>query len=112
MLLAHPEQYRQLGEDNSVIPAAIDEVLRFSPSIVAWRRKAVIDTEIGGVPIPAGSNVLLVMGSANRDESVFAEPDLFDIARKNARSHLSFGFGIHYCLGNLLAKLQVRVVLE
>ena len=112
VLLAHPEQYRQLGEDNSVIPAAIDEVLRFSPSIVAWRRKAVIDTEIGGVPIPAGSNVLLVMGSANRDESVFAEPDLFDIARKNARSHLSFGFGIHYCLGNLLAKLQVRVVLE
>lgn len=112
VLLGHPDQYRELGSNPDAIPAAIDEVLRFSPSIVAWRRKALVDTEVGGVSIPQGSNVLLVMGSANRDETVFDEPELFDIARKNARSHLSFGFGIHYCLGNLLAKLQVRVVLE
>jgi cytochrome P450 len=112
VLLGHPDQYRELGTNPAAIPAAIDEVLRFSPSIVAWRRKALADSEIGGVVIPKGSNVLLVMGSANRDETVFDEPDLFDIARKNARSHLSFGFGIHYCLGNLLAKLQVKVVLE
>lgn len=112
VLLGHPDQYRELGSNPAAIPAAIDEVLRFSPSIVAWRRKALVDSEVGGVSIPQGSNVLLVMGSANRDETVFDEPELFDIARKNARSHLSFGFGIHYCLGNLLAKLQVRVVLE
>ena len=112
VLLGHPDQWRELGSNPAAIPAAIDEVLRFSPSIVAWRRKALADSEIGGVAIPKGSNVLLVMGSANRDETVFDEPELFDIARKNARNHLSFGFGIHYCLGNLLAKLQVRVVLE
>ena len=93
-------------------PGAIDEILRYSGSIVAWRRKATRDAEIGGVPIPEGSGVLLLMGSANRDPSAFDSPDTFDIERENARTHLSFGFGIHYCLGNLLAKLQGRVALR
>ncbi len=112
VLLQHRVAYEALIADPDKIPGAIDEVLRFSPSIVAWRRKATRDAEIGGVAIPEGSNILLVMGSANRDDTVFPAPDEFNIGRENARNHLAFGFGIHYCLGNLLAKLQAKVALE
>ena len=112
VLLSHPEEWQKVVDDPSLIPGAIDETLRYSPSIVGWRRKALADAEIGGVPIPAGSNILLLMGSANRDTTVFDEPEVFDITRVNARNHLSFGFGIHYCLGNLLAKLQDKIVVE
>jgi cytochrome P450 len=111
-LLAHPEQWAKLVANRSLIPHAVDEVLRFSPSIVAWRRKALRTTEVNGVPIPGGAEILLLMGAANRDEAAFADPERFDIERADARNHLSFGFGIHYCLGSQLAKQQVRVVLE
>lgn len=112
VLLSHPEQWRRLVEDPSRIGPAIDEVLRFSGSIVAWRRKALRDTEVGGVAIPEGAELLLVMGSANRDEDRFDDGESFDIGRENAREHLSFGFGIHFCLGNMLAKLQTKIALE
>ncbi len=112
VLLSNREQWEALVADPSRIPAAIDEVLRFSPSITAWRRKALKDATVGGVAIPAGAELLLVMGSANRDESRFEDADVFDIARPNAREHLAFGFGIHFCLGNMLAKLQARIALE
>jgi cytochrome P450 len=112
VLLQHRVAYESLVADPEKIPAAIDEVLRYSPSIVAWRRKAVKDGVIGGVEIPQGSDILLVMGSANRDNAVFDQPDAFDIGRENARNHLAFGYGIHYCLGNMLAKLQARVAIE
>ena len=111
-LLARPEQWQRVVEDPSTIPAAVEEILRFSPSIVAWRRRATRDAVVGGVQIPAGAPLLLVMGSANRDESRFADPETFDVSRPNAREHLAFGFGIHYCLGNMLAKLQTRIALE
>lgn len=112
VLLAHPEQWQQLVEDPKKIPAAIDEVLRYAGSIVGWRRKALKDTQVGGVQIPEGGQLLLLMGSANRDESRFADGEEFDISRSNAREHLSFGYGIHYCLGNMLAKLQAKIALE
>jgi cytochrome P450 len=112
VLLGHRSAWEAIVADPARIPAAVDEVLRYSGSIVAWRRKALRDTEIGGVAIPEGAGILLVMGSANRDEEVFANPDVFDIDRTDARNHLSFGYGIHYCLGNMLAKLQDRIVLE
>lgn len=112
VLLSHREQWEQLVEDPTRITTAVDEVLRYSGSIVAWRRKALKDTEIGGVAIPEGANILLVMGSANRDAEVFENPETFDISRTDARNHLSFGFGIHYCLGNMLAKLQAKIALE
>lgn len=112
VLLAHPEQWRQVVAEPSRIPGAVDEVLRFSGSIVGWRRRALRDAEIGGVAIPAGADILLLMGSANRDEARFEDGESFDISRPNAREHLSFGFGIHYCLGNMLAKLQARIALE
>ncbi|WP_449279447.1 cytochrome P450 [Leucobacter sp. GX0328] len=112
VLLDHPEQWQRIVDDPSRIAAAVDEVLRYSGSIVAWRRKALKDTEVGGVAIPEGAELLLVMGSANRDAERFADGEAFDIGRENAREHLSFGFGIHYCLGNMLAKLQAKIAIE
>lgn len=112
VLLGHRAAWDKLVADPAIAPKVIDEVLRFSGSIVAWRRRATRDAEIGGTRIKQGDNVLLVMGSANRDADVFERPEEFDIERPNARSHLSFGYGIHYCLGNMLAKLQARIVLE
>src|SRR5699024_3139870 len=107
-----PEQWQEVLDNPKLIPGAVDEVLRYSGSIVGWRRKALKDTEIGGVAIKEGDGVLLLMGSANRDESRFDNGEEFNIHRDNAREHLSFGFGIHYCLGNMLAKLQAKICLE
>lgn len=112
VLLTYRDQWNAIIEDPKKIPKAIDEVLRYSGSIVGWRRKALKDTEVGGVPIPQGAELLLLMGSANRDEDRFENGEAFDITRSNAREHLSFGFGIHYCLGNMLAKLQTKIALE
>jgi cytochrome P450 len=112
VLLAHPEQWRAVVDDPTRIPGAVDEVLRFSGSIVGWRRRALRAAEIGGVAVPEGADILLLMGSANRDETRFEDGESFDIGRPNAREHLSFGFGIHYCLGNMLAKLQAKIALE
>ena len=112
VLVAEEDQWAALVADPRRIPAAIDEVLRHSGSIVGWRRKALRDTEVGGVRIPEGAELMLLMGSANRDEDRFEDGERVDISRSNAREHLSFGFGIHYCLGNMLAKLQARIVLE
>ncbi len=111
-LLTHRKNWEALVADNGLIPGTVEEILRFSPSIMAWRRRATQDTEIGGVKIPANSNILVIMSSANRDDSVFERPDEFDIRRTNARNHLSFGYGIHFCLGQQLAKLEYGVMLE
>jgi cytochrome P450 len=112
VLLDHPEQWQRVVADPKLIAGAVEEVLRFSPSIVAWRRKALSDANVGGVDIPQGAELLLVMGSANRDEEHFEDAESFDISRPDAREHLAFGFGIHYCLGNMLAKLQTKVAVE
>lgn len=104
--------WAQLVAEPKAIPAAVEEVLRFAPSIVAWRRKALRDTTVAGQPLPAGAELLLLMGSGNRDDAQFSEPDRFDIGRANARTHTSFGYGIHFCLGAPLARLQAKVVLE
>jgi cytochrome P450 len=111
-LLLHRGNWESIVADQSRIPAAIEEILRYSPSIVSWRRRATCDTEIDGVKIPENANILLLMASANRDETVFANPNAFDIERANARSHLSFGYGIHFCVGQQLAKLEFGIALE
>jgi cytochrome P450 len=111
-LLLHEEAWQAICKDNSLIPNAIDEILRFSPSILSWRRKALEDSIIGEVEVPAGSNLLLVMGSANRDEANFENGEEFNIYRENSKEHLSFGYGIHFCLGSPLAKLEFKTVLE
>jgi len=111
-LLENPREWAQLCADESLVPGAIEEALRYDASAIAWPRITAEDTEIGGHHIPAGSPLLLVLGSANRDERQFSDAIVFDIARDNARQHLSFGKGIHFCLGAPLARMEMDVVLR
>jgi cytochrome P450 len=111
-LLRHRASWEALVAEPARIPHAVEEVLRCDTSVISWRRRARRATEIGGVAIPAGAQLLLLLGSANHDEAVFDDPERFDIARENAGQHLAFGHGIHHCLGAALARLEARVVLE
>jgi cytochrome P450 len=111
-LLESTADWTAICQDSSLIPGTVEEVLRLDSSVIAWRRRTTGPGVIGGVSIPGESNLLLMLGSANRDPSVFTEPDRFDIRRVNARDNLSLGAGPHYCLGAPLARLQARVVLE
>ncbi|MCL8485823.1 MULTISPECIES: cytochrome P450 [Bradyrhizobium] len=110
-LLQRRENWEALIAEPQLIPNAVEECLRFSPSIVAWRRRALKDTEIGGVPVPKEANILLLIGSANRDETVFSAPARFDVRRTDARSHLAFGYGIHTCVGQQLARIEFAIAL-
>lgn len=110
-LAEHPEQRRQIYEDRSLVPQAIEEVLRFEvPGHVAGRY-SVKESEFQGVKIPAGSKVLANLAAANRDESRFVDGDSFDINRERI-PHLSFGVGFHNCLGNALARVEGRIALD
>jgi len=111
-LMNNRDAWEALCADSSLIPNATDEILRFSPSIVSWRRRAKMDVEIGGVAVPEGANILMVMGSGNRDEALFKDGEQFDIQRKNARKHISFGYGIHFCIGFQLAKMEFGIMLR
>jgi cytochrome P450 len=110
--LTHRQAWEEICHDSSLIPNALEEVRRFDSSVIVWRRKTTQAVEIGGVPVPAGANLLLLLGSANRDPAVFEDAECFDIHRPNAKDHLSFGYGAHFCLGAPLARLEVRVVVE
>ncbi len=110
-LLDHPEQLAALRADRSLLPAAIEEMLRYWPPIHHFRRTAMCDLELRGHAIRKGDKVLMWYPSANRDEAVFAEPNRFDI-RRNPNHHLSFGIGEHFCLGASLARLELRVMFE
>jgi len=112
VLSDHPVQRRELVEDRSLIPQAIEEVLRFEPPAINGCRYVTRDVELHGRTVPAGSAMLLLRGAANRDDRVFPpDGDVFDIHRRVA-SHLSFGYGIHFCLGASLARLEGRIVLD
>jgi cytochrome P450 len=111
VLAEHPDQRRLLVEDRSVIPAAIDETLRFEPTGPHVARFVARDTEYYGTTVPKGSAVLLIVGAANRDERRYQNPDAFDIRRPDVQ-HLTFGYGLHYCLGANLARLEARVALD
>jgi cytochrome P450 len=111
LLAEHPDQRREVVQDRSLIPGVIDEALRFEPTGHSVARAAVRDVEHHGTTIPAGSPVLLILGSANRDPRRYADPDVFDIHREDIQ-HLTFGFGLHYCLGASLARLEGRVALD
>ena len=110
-LLNHPDELAKVRADPALLPALVEEVLRYdSPVQVIFRRTAQ-EVELEGGKIPAEQNVFLLLGSANRDERRFPEPDRFDIAR-NPQGHIAFGYGIHYCLGAPLARLEGRNALE
>ena len=111
-LLLHPAEWHKLLAHPEKIPGAVDECLRYAPSVIVWRRLALEDGEVGGVKIPKGSRLLLLMGSANRDESNFPNGETFDVERANSNQHLSFGFGIHNCAGRELARLEFSITLE
>jgi cytochrome P450 len=110
-LLTYPEQLTRVARDPSLMPGLIEETVRFDSPVQLVFREALRDCEIAGVPIPAGSVVVPLIGSANRDERRFSDPDGFDVGR-NPVGHLGFGFGKHFCLGASLARLQARVALE
>jgi cytochrome P450 len=110
-LLQHPDQLAELRADPTLIPGAVEEILRWDNPLHYFRRTATADTEIRGVAIAAGQKVAMYYTSANRDEDVFADPQRFDIHR-SPNPHLSFGIAEHYCLGVHLARLEGRVFFE
>jgi cytochrome P450 len=108
----HPDQRRELVEDRSLIPNAIEEILRFEPPAINGCRSVTRDVELYGRTVPAGSAVMLPRGAANRDHRAFPpDGDVFDIHRTIGH-HLTFGYGIHFCLGAALARLDGRVALD
>ena len=111
-LMRHRDAWERLCADPALIPNAVEELLRFDSSVITWRRKAVKAVEVAGVAIPEGAKLLLALCSGNRDDAHFPEPERLDLDRENAKTHLSFGFGIHYCLGAPLARLELKVILE
>jgi cytochrome P450 len=110
-LLKDPDQLAALRDDRSLMIQAIEEGLRWEVPLTGIGRLCVEDTEVAGVQIPAGSNVQVLIGSANRDESRFDDPDRFDIHRP-PRQHMSFAFGPHRCLGMHLARMETKVVMD
>jgi cytochrome P450 len=111
LLDQHPEQRDMLADDPGAIPRAIEEVLRYEAPSPVQGRTATRDLEFHGTTIPEGSKVLLLTGSAGRDGRAHPDPDRFDI-RRSSTAHVSFGHGVHYCIGAALARLEARVALE
>jgi cytochrome P450 len=111
-LQQHPDQKRLLLDDPSRIPDAVEETLRYDGSTQVMARTLTRDVEVRGQRMPEGARVLLLLGSANRDERAFEQPDVFDCTRARATQHVGFGHGIHVCLGAALARLEMRVSLE
>jgi cytochrome P450 len=111
VLAEHPEQRRAVVQDRSLVPNVIDETLRFEPTGHAVARYVTEDVDYYGSTVPAGSAVLILVASANRDPRRFDSPDHYDILRPDLQ-HLTFGYGLHYCLGASLARLEGRVALD
>ncbi|MBF9132719.1 cytochrome P450 [Plantactinospora sp. S1510] len=108
--LSEPGRWPRIAADPDGVPAFLEEALRFGPAIDGWLRVTLRPVTIGGVTIPAGGRCLLLIGAANRDPAVFADPDRFDPARRD-RGHLSFGYGPHFCIGAALARLEAQIAL-
>ena len=110
-LVRHPDQWRALRDDRSLLPRAVEEILRWTSSTPYNRRTATRDLELRGQTIRAGDKVTLWWASANRDEDVFADPFRFDV-RRDPNPHLTFGYGNHFCLGANLARVEMRLLFE
>ena len=108
-LFRHPDQLARLRNEPGLLPGAIDELLRYDTPLQLFERWVLEDVEIRGVEVPKGAELGLVFGSANRDPAIFAEPDRLDLGREAAGQHLSFGAGVHYCLGAPLGRLELEL---
>ncbi len=111
-VLAERRHWRALVAAPGGIPAVVEEALRFDGPVLTIMRKAREDVELGGQTIPKGALVGVLVGSANHDEAVFANPETFDAARERTSAHLAFGHGVHFCLGASLARLETRIGME
>lgn len=111
-LLSHPDQLAALHQDPSLWLNAVDEVLRFDSPVQRTARFARVDTDVDGTRIPAGGVVVTLLAAANRDPKVFTDPQSFDVRRPNARDHLAFSSGVHYCLGAALARMEGEIGLR
>ena len=116
LLMEHPDQYQALVDDPSLIEDAIEEFLRYNPAVIAFRRTAMEDLELGGKQIRKGDKIQMYYGAACSDETVFSDPDVFDVTRNRREDvkneHRAFGIGQHFCLGSHLARLELRVIFE
>jgi cytochrome P450 len=112
LLLNSPEQWQALRADRSLLPAAIEEGARIASPVQGEPRTTTQPVELSGTQIPAGARLHAMFASANHDETVFPDPERFDIGRDNLRRHLGFGWGVHFCLGASLARLETRIALE
>ncbi len=112
LLLEHRERWEELCAHPALIPNAVEECLRYSGSVAAWRRVATTDAEVGGVPIPARSKLLIVQATANRDPRHFEDAERFDPRRESGNEHLTFGYGAHQCMGKNLARMELQIFLQ
>ncbi|MGI9324280.1 MAG: cytochrome P450 [Pseudomonadales bacterium] len=108
----YPEQFEKLKADHSLIPNMVSETIRWQTPLAHMRRRATCDVEMHGKTIKKGEKVIMWYVSGNRDPRQFENPDAYLIARHNARSHIAFGFGLHRCMGNRVAEMQLRIVWE
>jgi cytochrome P450 len=108
-LLERPDELARLQADPSLLSTAVDEMIRWTSPVKHFMRTATEDYEIRGTTVKAGQDVLLSYWSANRDEDVFTDPFRFDVGR-TPNKHLAFGFGIHYCLGAMLARMELKTL--
>ena len=111
-LLEAPARWDAVVADPALIPGAVDETLRYDPSVPVWRRVTTRPVRLGGVDLPAGAKLFLWLAASGRDAAVFPEPETFDLHRANATQTLAFGRGIHYCPGAALGKLEAQLALE
>ena len=110
-LLRHPEQLQRLRDDPSLIPSAVEELLRYDSPVQLDLRRVVEDCDVNGFPVKRGDDIVLLIGGANRDPEQFEDPDGLDVGRSES-SHISFGRGIHACIGAPLARLEARIAIE
>jgi len=110
-LLEDPGRWDAVTKRPELIPAAVEETLRYDPSVPVWRRVTTRPASLGGVQLPEGARMFLWLAAAGRDPAVFTDPDRFDLHRPNAGRHLAFGKGLHYCLGANLGKLEAQIAI-
>ena len=108
-LLEVPERWSAIAADPGLIPPAVEETLRYDPSVPVWRRVTTRPATLAGLKLPAGAKLFLWLAAAGRDAAAFSQPDAFDVHRPDSGRHLAFGKGLHYCLGANLGKLEAQI---